>query len=111
MPRRLKRHQTVCNKILKLADERLSGNRRALIELIALWLDCDGQDKELIASILRAEYGTPRRIRINDPEDPVSDEKVGALERENTPALRDALDLILKGEQECSNTKSTAPKQ
>lgn len=104
--RRLTKHQSQCNKILRLADERLSGDRRVLIELVSLYLDSEGPEKEMFRLLLMSEFLiSPKKLslRINNPNDPITHEKIGSLERDNTQELKSVIEDILQEGKEVSS--------
>lgn len=93
--RRLKKHQQSINKILKLDPSQITGNRRLLAEMLAIWLDSDGDEKEFIQNIIAATFGSAQRTRWNDPEDPTQKpaDQSNAT-KEATADLKDVLALL-----------------
>lgn len=95
--RRLKKHQASINKILKLDPGQLSGNRRLLAEMLAIWLDSDGTDREFIQSVIGATFGSAQRVRWNDPEDPPSKPDQSNANKDHSASLKEALALLNGG--------------
>lgn len=107
--RRLKKHQASINKILKLDPSQLTGNRRLLAEMLAIWLDSEGEEKEFIQSIIASTFGSAQRIRWTDPEDPTQKPADQSnLTKETTADLRDVLALLKNKGGAVATVQSTA---
>lgn len=57
----------VLNKLLR--HEGLTPNNKVLCELLSLWLDADGEDRLMLANILKGKYGTPDRVKWSEVYD------------------------------------------
>lgn len=114
---RMKEHRANINRIVK--DDRLSPNRRTLLQLIVMYFDADekprttgaaitdlpfdeekaAKDKDLLYRVLLCEYGNSRNIRWLDPADAPED-PTSRIELDATATIRSAFDAVLNPQKE-----------
>lgn len=88
-----KQHKSTLNRLLR--DERISPNRRAYLETVALVLDSEVASEEgYWKLILLSQFGDPRHVKLRDPEDPPSDET--HLSRRDAAAMEQARSIVFE---------------
>lgn len=89
--RRLMKHRVILNRLLK--DDRLSPNRRMLGELLSMWLDCDGDERDKVWEIIKAQYGSAEKVRWVSSEDAEQKESQANIEKQAIEGLRSMFEV------------------
>lgn len=109
--RRWKKHVANLNRILK--DTTLPGSRRILAQVLAMWMDAEGEDKKVLTMILLGTYGpSGRGIKWADTDesDPAKDDQTTVRDMHARNHIKSVFAQILgeELESECkSSTDST----
>jgi hypothetical protein len=95
--RRVREYHVILNRLLK--DERLNPNRALLAVALSMLTDTEGDEHELIKSVIRAVWGTPKYSRWGDEDDPQTPRDSNALELAQTEEIKTVFANLLKPEE------------
>lgn len=84
--RRVREYHIILNRLLR--DERLNPNRALLAVVLSMLTDTEGEEYELIKSVIQSVWGNPKYARWSDPDDPATPQANSNREIEQTEQIK-----------------------
>lgn len=91
--RRAREYHIVLNRLLR--DERLNPNRALLAVALSMLTDAEGDEVDLIKSVLATVWGNPKMVRWSDEDDPRVPNPSTERERDQAEQIKSVWDSLL----------------